>query len=62
VKAVVGAAFAHRRKQLPNSLELAGIASRGQAAAALERIGRAASTRAEELRPEDFVDLAEALP
>jgi 16S rRNA (adenine1518-N6/adenine1519-N6)-dimethyltransferase len=62
VKAVVGAAFAHRRKQLPNSLELAGIASRPQAAAALERIGRDASTRAEELRPEDFVALAEALP
>jgi len=62
VKAVVGAAFAHRRKQLPNSLELAGIASRPEAAAALERIGRAASTRAEELRPEDFVALAEALP
>jgi 16S rRNA (adenine1518-N6/adenine1519-N6)-dimethyltransferase len=62
VKAVVGAAFAHRRKQLPNSLELAGIASRAQAAAALERIGRGASTRAEELRPEDFVALAKALP
>jgi 16S rRNA (adenine1518-N6/adenine1519-N6)-dimethyltransferase len=61
VKAVVGAAFAHRRKQLPNSLELAGLASRAEAAAALEAIGRGASVRAEELRPEDFVALAEAL-
>jgi len=61
VKAVVGAAFAHRRKQLPNSLELAGIASRAEAAAALEAIGHAVSARAEELRPEDFVALAEAL-
>jgi len=61
VKAVVGAAFAHRRKQLPNSLELAGLSSRAEAAAALEAIGRDASVRAEELRPEDFVALAEAL-
>jgi 16S rRNA (adenine1518-N6/adenine1519-N6)-dimethyltransferase len=62
VKAVVGAAFTHRRKQLPNSLELAGLASRAEAVAALEAIGRGASVRAEELRPEDFVALAEALP
>ena len=61
VKAVVGAAFAHRRKQLPNSLELAGLSSRAEATAALEAIGRDASVRAEELRPEDFVALAEAL-
>ncbi len=44
LKAVVGAAFAHRRKQLPNSLELAGLATREHAAAALERIGREATT------------------
>ena len=62
VKAVIGAAFAHRRKTLPNSLELAGIASRAEAAAALEDIGRGAAARAEELRPEDFVALAQALP
>jgi len=62
VKAVVGAAFAHRRKTLPNSLELAGIASRAEAAAGLEEIGRGAATRAEELRPEDFMALAQALP
>jgi len=61
LKAVVGAAFAHRRKQLPNSLELAGLATREHAAAALERIGREATTRAEALRPDEFVALATAL-
>ena len=61
LKAVVGAAFAHRRKQLPNSLELAGLASRDQAATALGRIGRDAATRAEALRPDEFVALAKAL-
>jgi 16S rRNA (adenine1518-N6/adenine1519-N6)-dimethyltransferase len=61
LKAVVGAAFAHRRKQLPNSLELAGLASREEAAAALARIGREPATRAEALAPEEFVALAHAL-
>src|ERR1700758_978492 len=49
IKEVVTAAFAHRRKTLPNSLELAAVASRGAAAAALAAIGRDASTRAEAL-------------
>jgi len=61
VKRVVAAAFAHRRKTLPNSLELAGVSSRAQAAAALEAIGRDAATRAEALAPAEFVTLAEAL-
>jgi 16S rRNA (adenine1518-N6/adenine1519-N6)-dimethyltransferase len=61
LKAIVGAAFAHRRKQLPNSLELAGLAPREQAAAALARIGRDPSTRAEALGPQEFVALANAL-
>jgi 16S rRNA (adenine1518-N6/adenine1519-N6)-dimethyltransferase len=61
VKQVVGAAFAHRRKRLPNSLELAGAATREQAAAALESIGRDPGVRAEELAPPEFVALAEAL-
>jgi 16S rRNA (adenine1518-N6/adenine1519-N6)-dimethyltransferase len=61
VKQVVVAAFAHRRKTLPNSLELAGIASRAQGAAALAAIGRDAATRAEALSPQEFVALAEAL-
>jgi 16S rRNA (adenine1518-N6/adenine1519-N6)-dimethyltransferase len=61
VKQVVGAAFAHRRKRLPNSLELAGAATREQASAALEAIGRDPTVRAEELAPSEFVALAEAL-
>ena len=61
VKKVVTAAFAHRRKTLPNSLELAGIASREAAADALAAIGRSANTRAEALAAQDFVELAEAL-
>jgi 16S rRNA (adenine1518-N6/adenine1519-N6)-dimethyltransferase len=61
VKRVVAGAFAHRRKTLPNSLELAGVSSRAHAAAALERIGRDAATRAEALEPAEFVTLAEAL-
>jgi 16S rRNA (adenine1518-N6/adenine1519-N6)-dimethyltransferase len=61
VKMVVAAAFAHRRKTLPNSLALAGTASREQAVEALEAIGRSADTRAEALAPKEFVALAEAL-
>jgi 16S rRNA (adenine1518-N6/adenine1519-N6)-dimethyltransferase len=61
VKKIVAAAFAHRRKTLPNSLELAGLAQRDRAAAALEQIGREPSTRAEALTPPEFVALAEAL-
>jgi 16S rRNA (adenine1518-N6/adenine1519-N6)-dimethyltransferase len=61
VKRIVEAAFAHRRKTLPNSLELAGYADREQAAAAVKAIGRPPSTRAEELAPAEFVALADAL-
>ena len=61
VKRVVNAAFAHRRKTLPNSLALAGVAPRARGAAALEAIGRAATTRAEALAPPEFVALAKAL-
>jgi 16S rRNA (adenine1518-N6/adenine1519-N6)-dimethyltransferase len=61
VKEVVTAAFAHRRKTLPNSLSLAGLASREQAGEALAAIGRAAETRAEALAPEEFVALTKAL-
>jgi 16S rRNA (adenine1518-N6/adenine1519-N6)-dimethyltransferase len=61
VKQVVGAAFAHRRKTLPNSLELAGLASRARGAAALAAIGRPPATRAEALAPAEFLALAEAL-
>jgi 16S rRNA (adenine1518-N6/adenine1519-N6)-dimethyltransferase len=61
LKSTVEAAFAHRRKTLANSLELAGRASRDQAAAALAGIGRAPSVRAEELEPREFVELTRAL-
>ena len=61
VKRVVEGGFAHRRKTLPNSLALAGIAPRDQAAAAVESIGRAANVRAEQLAPPEFVELTKAL-
>ncbi len=61
LKKVVAASFGHRRKTLPNSLELSGLAARAEAAAALEGIGLAPTTRAEALRPIDFVALAETL-
>jgi 16S rRNA A1518/A1519 N6-dimethyltransferase RsmA/KsgA/DIM1 with predicted DNA glycosylase/AP lyase activity len=57
----VTAAFAHRRKRLANSIELSGLATRQQAAAALESIDRDPGARAEELAPPEFVLLAEAL-
>jgi 16S rRNA A1518/A1519 N6-dimethyltransferase RsmA/KsgA/DIM1 with predicted DNA glycosylase/AP lyase activity len=61
VKEVVTAAFAHRRKTLPNSLALAGVSSREQAGAALAAIGREPEIRAEALAPGEFVALTEAL-
>jgi 16S rRNA (adenine1518-N6/adenine1519-N6)-dimethyltransferase len=61
VKAVIGAAFAHRRKQLPNSIELAGLAPAEAVSEALAKIGREHSARAESLTPEEFVALARAL-
>jgi 16S rRNA (adenine1518-N6/adenine1519-N6)-dimethyltransferase len=61
VKELVSAAFAHRRKTLPNSVAQAELASREEAAAALAAIGRLAETRAEALAPGEFVALAEAL-
>ena len=61
IKQVVSAAFSHRRKTLPNSLALAGLASKERAAAALETLGRPENTRAEALAPREFVVLTEAL-
>ena len=61
VKTLVEASFAHRRKTLPNSVALAGLAPREQAAAALDAIGRPPEIRAEALEPAEFVALAEAL-
>jgi 16S rRNA (adenine1518-N6/adenine1519-N6)-dimethyltransferase len=61
VKQVVEGSFAHRRKRLANSLELAGVAARGPAEEAIALIGRAPNVRAEELAPQEFLALAEAL-
>jgi 16S rRNA (adenine1518-N6/adenine1519-N6)-dimethyltransferase len=61
VKRVVEGSFAHRRKRLANSLELAGVADRQHAEAAVERIGRDRNVRAEELTPPEFLALTEAL-
>jgi 16S rRNA (adenine1518-N6/adenine1519-N6)-dimethyltransferase len=61
VKDVVTAAFAHRRKTLPNSLALAGVAPREHAAEALAAVGHPPETRAEALAPAELVALAEAL-
>ena len=61
IKKIVGAAFAHRRKTLPNSLELAGLAAREQGAQALVAINRDPATRAEALEPLEFVALTQAL-
>jgi 16S rRNA (adenine1518-N6/adenine1519-N6)-dimethyltransferase len=59
---VVHGAFAHRRKTLAGSLELAyGGDLRERARAALPEIGQPADARAERLSPQDFVELAERL-
>jgi 16S rRNA (adenine1518-N6/adenine1519-N6)-dimethyltransferase len=61
VKRLVEAAFAHRRKTLPNSLELAGYTDRERAAVALAELGLPPATRAERLTPAQFAVLAELL-
>jgi 16S rRNA (adenine1518-N6/adenine1519-N6)-dimethyltransferase len=61
VTRLVRDAFAHRRKPLASSLELAGGPSRAQARAALERLGQPVDARAEQLAPADFAALAAEL-
>jgi 16S rRNA (adenine1518-N6/adenine1519-N6)-dimethyltransferase len=61
LRKLVQGAFAHRRKALPRSLEMAGAASRDDARAALERLGLPVDVRAERLAPQDFRALAEEL-
>jgi 16S rRNA (adenine1518-N6/adenine1519-N6)-dimethyltransferase len=60
VRRVVRAAFAHRRKKLVNSLELAGL-DQARAASALEAMGISADARAEALSPQELARLAELL-
>jgi len=64
VRALVHAAFAHRRKALAGSLALAPGAPEGvreATRAALEQIGHPPDARAERLSPTDFARLAESL-
>ncbi len=67
LRALVAAAFAHRRKTLVGSLALAGDSrgmprrSREQVREALVRLGHPADVRAERLSPEEFRALAGAL-
>jgi len=64
VRALVHAAFAHRRKALAGSLALAPGAPEGArdaARAALEQIGHPPDARAEQLSPADFAHLGEIL-
>jgi 16S rRNA (adenine1518-N6/adenine1519-N6)-dimethyltransferase len=64
LRALVRAAFSHRRKALARSLSLSPGAPddiRDRARAALEAMGLAADTRAERLSPEQFAALHEAV-
>lgn len=64
LRALVAGAFAHRRKTLAGSLELAGGAhgrSRQQVREALAQLGHPSDARAERLAPEDFRALARVL-
>jgi 16S rRNA (adenine1518-N6/adenine1519-N6)-dimethyltransferase len=64
VRTLVQAAFAHRRKALPRSLELALRKNRDvreAARSALAEIGHPKDERAERLAPEEFVALAQRL-
>jgi 16S rRNA (adenine1518-N6/adenine1519-N6)-dimethyltransferase len=59
--ALVRLAFAHRRKSLARSLELARAGSLEPARRALESIGKPADARAEALSPTEFERFSEAL-
>jgi len=61
VRDLVRAAFAHRRKALARSLELAAPGSLEPARAALAELGLPADVRAEALAPEEFAALAAKL-
>jgi len=64
LRALVGAAFAHRRKALARSLALAAGAPpaiRDRTRAALEELGHPPDVRAERLSPQDFRRLHEIL-
>jgi 16S rRNA (adenine1518-N6/adenine1519-N6)-dimethyltransferase len=58
---VVRGAFAHRRKALARSLDLAGVAEREPVREALAALGIALDARAERLAPSEFAALTERL-
>jgi 16S rRNA (adenine1518-N6/adenine1519-N6)-dimethyltransferase len=57
IRRVVEGAFAHRRKTLANSLQLAGVSTRHEVVSALVDLGLDPAVRAEALQPPVFVDL-----
>jgi 16S rRNA (adenine1518-N6/adenine1519-N6)-dimethyltransferase len=62
VRALVGAAFAHRRKTLARSLVLSGVERpREQIREALVELGHPPDERAERLAPHEFAELARML-
>ncbi|HEY1564618.1 MAG TPA: rRNA adenine N-6-methyltransferase family protein, partial [Gaiellaceae bacterium] len=61
VKKLVSGAFAHRRKTIGNSLELTELVERETVRAYLVEMGCNPDVRAEMLRPEQFVELAQWL-
>jgi 16S rRNA (adenine1518-N6/adenine1519-N6)-dimethyltransferase len=64
LRALIGGAFAHRRKTLAGSLALSGRASgrsREEVRAAVTHLGHPADVRAERLTPEDFRELGRLL-
>lgn len=61
VTALVRGAFAHRRKTVAASLELAGVAPRDEVRAALDSLGLDPAARAESLAPQEFIRLGERL-
>ena len=65
LRGLVRAAFAHRRKALPRSLQLAGGVSgpdvRARARAALEALGHPPDERAERLTPPEFRELLDGM-
>jgi 16S rRNA (adenine1518-N6/adenine1519-N6)-dimethyltransferase len=58
VRALVSAAFAHRRKTIASSLALSGRHGKNEVRAALDRLGQPLDVRAERLSPQDFRALA----
>jgi 16S rRNA (adenine1518-N6/adenine1519-N6)-dimethyltransferase len=59
---LVRAAFAHRRKSLPRSLDHTRPGTMGATRAVLEGLGFSLQVRAEMLEPETFVHIAQGIP